>query len=37
VLKKAETLARIYELNQMLGSDFSQEDIFKKVSEMVFV
>lgn len=34
--KKAETLARIYELNQMLGSDFSQEDIFKKVSEMVF-
>ena len=34
--KKAETLSRIYELNQMLGSDFSQEDIFKKVSEMVF-
>jgi adenylate cyclase len=34
--KKAETLARIYELNQMLGSDFSQEDIFRKVSEMVF-
>src|SRR5262245_21071792 len=34
--KKAETLARIYELNQMLGSDFSQEDIFKKVSEMIF-
>jgi adenylate cyclase len=34
--KKAETLARIYELNQMLGADFSQEDIFKKVSEMVF-
>jgi adenylate cyclase len=34
--KKAETLARIYELNQMLASDFSQEDIFKKVSEMVF-
>jgi len=34
--KKAETLARIYELNQMLGSDFSQEDIFKKVCEMVF-
>jgi len=34
--KKAETLARIYELNQMLGSEFSQEDIFKKVSEMVF-
>jgi adenylate cyclase len=34
--KKAETLARIYELNQMLGSDFSQDAIFKKVSEMVF-
>jgi adenylate cyclase len=34
--KKAETLARIYELNQMLGSDFSQGEIFKKVSEMVF-
>lgn len=34
--KKAETLARIYELNQMLGSHFSQEEIFKKVSEMVF-
>jgi adenylate cyclase len=34
--KKAETLSRIYELNQMLGSDFSQQDIFKKVSEMVF-
>ena len=34
--KKAETLARIYELNQMLGSDFSQEDIFKKVCDMVF-
>ena len=34
--KKAETLSRIYELNKMLGSDFSQEDIFKKVSEMVF-
>jgi len=34
--KKAETLARIYELNQMLASDFSQDDIFKKVSEMVF-
>lgn len=34
--KKAETLARIYELNQMLGADFSQDDIFKKVSEMVF-
>jgi len=34
--KKAETLSRIYELNKMLGSDFSQEDIFKKVSEMIF-
>lgn len=34
--KKAETLARIYELNQLLASDFSQDDIFKKVSEMVF-
>ena len=34
--KKAETLSRIYELNQMLGSDFSQEEIFRKVSEMVF-
>jgi adenylate cyclase len=34
--KKAETLSRIYELNQLLGSNFSQETIFKKVSEMVF-
>jgi adenylate cyclase len=34
--KKAETLSRLYELNQMLGSDFSLEAIFKKVSEMVF-
>ena len=34
--KKAETLSRIYELNQMLGSDFSLEAIFQKVSEMVF-
>ncbi len=34
--KKAETLSRIYELNQMLGSVFSLEDIFKKVSEMLF-
>ncbi|MFY9556389.1 MAG: adenylate/guanylate cyclase domain-containing protein [Blastocatellia bacterium] len=34
--KKTETLARIYELNQMLGSHFAPEDIFKKVSEMVF-
>jgi adenylate cyclase len=34
--KKAETLERLYELNRILGSDFSQEQIFKKVSEMVF-
>jgi adenylate cyclase len=34
--KKAETLSRIYELNQMLGADFSLEAIFTKVSEMVF-
>lgn len=34
--KKADTLSRLYELNQMLGSDFSLEAIFKKVSEMVF-
>ncbi|HXG68803.1 MAG TPA: adenylate/guanylate cyclase domain-containing protein, partial [Blastocatellia bacterium] len=34
--KKAETLARIYELNKILGSVFSLEDIFKKVSEMLF-
>jgi adenylate cyclase len=34
--KKAETLSRIYELNQMLSSVFSLEDIFKKVSEMLF-
>ena len=34
--KKAETLSRLYELNQMLGSVFSLEDIFKKVSEMLF-
>ncbi len=34
--KKAETLARIYELNQVLGGDFSLEAIFKKVSETVF-
>jgi adenylate cyclase len=34
--KKADTLARIYELNQVLGADFDQEVIFKKVSEMVF-
>jgi len=34
--KKAETLERLYELNRILSSDFSQEQIFKKVSEMVF-
>lgn len=34
--KKAETLSRLYELNQMLGADFSLEAIFTKVSEMVF-
>ena len=34
--KKAETLSRLYELNQMLGADFSLEAIFQKVSEMVF-
>src|SRR5207253_4452274 len=34
--KKAETLSRIYELNQMLSGDFALEAIFKKVSEMVF-
>jgi len=34
--KKAETLARIYELNKVLSADFSVEAIFKKVSETVF-
>ena len=34
--KKAETLSRLYELNQMLGADFSLEAIFTKVSEIVF-
>ncbi len=34
--KKAETLTRIYELNGMLGSVFSLEEIFGKVSEMLF-
>jgi adenylate cyclase len=34
--RKAETLERLYELNRILGSDFSQEQIFRKVSEMVF-
>jgi adenylate cyclase len=35
--KKAATLERLYELNRILGADFSQEQIFKKVSEMVFM
>jgi adenylate cyclase len=35
--KKAATLERLYELNRILGSDFSQDQIFKKVSEMVFM
>jgi adenylate cyclase len=34
--KKAETLSRLYELNEMLGSVFGVEEIFKKVSEMMF-
>jgi adenylate cyclase len=34
--KKAETLTRIYELNEMLRKVFSLEDIFKKISEMLF-
>jgi adenylate cyclase len=34
--KKAETLARIYELNRLLSSVLSLEQIFKKVSEMFF-
>jgi adenylate cyclase len=34
--KKAETLTRIYELNEMLRTVFSLEDIFKKISEMLF-
>jgi adenylate cyclase len=34
--KKAETLSVIYELNKLLGSEYSQEDIFKKVIEMLF-
>jgi adenylate cyclase len=34
--KKAETLVYIYELNKLLNSVFSQENIFEKLSEMVF-
>ncbi|HET8677687.1 MAG TPA: adenylate/guanylate cyclase domain-containing protein [Blastocatellia bacterium] len=34
--KKAETLTRIYDLNEMLRTVFSLEDIFKKISDMLF-
>jgi adenylate cyclase len=34
--KKAETLELLYELNRVLSSDFSQEEILKKVGEVVF-
>ncbi|MFB3905392.1 MAG: adenylate/guanylate cyclase domain-containing protein [Acidobacteriota bacterium] len=34
--KKAETLSRLYELNRLLASVFSLDDIFEKVSEMLF-
>lgn len=34
--KKAEVLSRLYELSRMLSSVFSLEDIFEKVSEMIF-
>jgi len=34
--RKAETLSRIYELNELLGSVFKLEEIFAKVSEMIF-
>jgi adenylate cyclase len=34
--RKAETLARLYELNRTLGSVFDLPAIFKKVSEMLF-
>ena len=34
--KRAETLARFYELGQVLNSEFSLEIIFKKLSEMLF-
>lgn len=34
--KKAETLGHLYELNRVLSSVFSLEDIFKKVGEMIF-
>ena len=34
--KKAETLSRLYELNRLLASVFSLDDIFEKVSELLF-
>lgn len=34
--RKAEALSRLYELSQILSSVFSLQDIFKKVSEMLF-
>ncbi|HEU4388008.1 MAG TPA: FHA domain-containing protein, partial [Blastocatellia bacterium] len=34
--KRAETLARFYELGQVLSSEFSLETIFRKLSEMLF-
>ena len=36
LLKKAETLSHLYELNHLLKSVFSLEDIFRRVSEMLF-
>lgn len=34
--KRADALLRLYELSQLLRSEFSLDDIFKKVSEMLF-
>jgi adenylate cyclase len=34
--KKADTLSRLYELNEVLSSVFGLEEIFKKVAEMIF-
>ncbi|MBI3653375.1 MAG: FHA domain-containing protein [Acidobacteria bacterium] len=34
--KKAETLVNIFELNKLLSSVFSLENIFEKLSEMIF-
>jgi adenylate cyclase len=34
--KKAETLVYLYELNRLLNSVFSLQDIFEKLSEMIF-